>query len=124
MMLKISLFILFYFLSRMTFAAADCTAYSSYDKSMKVCWDSKITAYISSSCFDKKKKCDALSFLKKQPRLIEVYPTGTPNLNSIACQRFGYEDVVLSDSLGNQESFCLFKDGSLLEAGVVAGKIP
>lgn len=109
--LKISVFILGYFFARIAFSA--CENYNHASSSVSICQDEKSKALISESCL--KRDCDARKFLnqhKKAKMRDSVNPVK-------ACEELRLPAVVMQDSQGKSTHFCLFNDGSSLEASMV-----
>lgn len=99
---------------------ADCDSYRGLSKPTRICWDDEHKAYVSSTCLKKKASCEALTFLKKnQPIKLPVRLLTQGNPAVAACLYLKREVEVLADSDGNQVSFCLFEDGSLIDVNAL-----
>lgn len=110
---KISFFILCYFCCRIALSA--CEPYSRTGSNANICWDEKNHAYISERCLSR--DCDAKKFLSQyKASKVKV----RDNIASAkACEELQIPAITMSDTKGKSQIFCLFNDGSILDAAVV-----
>lgn len=110
---KVTSAIILYFLARTAMSA--CEPYTGFKSKYSICWSETHTAFVSESCL--KSKCDAVhSSLTKK---LEVKKVGGKNPASVSCREKGQEVVLLKDAQGDEQSFCLFKDGSLIDVNAI-----
>lgn len=84
--------------------------------------ESKRGVLISVGCEQKKMKCDAYSALMspKNYKLNEEDLSGGKNPGAVACKKhYNAEILILKDARNNENSFCKFKDGSLVSASAI-----
>lgn len=74
---------------------------------------------VTPECFEKKKKCQALKKLDeaKLSLLSEEDRQGGKNPGAQICKKLGGKVFIARDPEGNQNSFCRFKDDSLIGNG-------
>ena len=118
-MLKLSSLIIFYFLSRVAFAA-ECETYTGFKMKEKLCFDKSISGWISAKCITDK-NCLAKKFftIKKKVTLPEL--VGGQNPSAMYCHKLKLEVLILKDSSDNEQSFCQFTDGSMVDVNAVEG---
>lgn len=111
--LKISVFILSYFFARIAFSA--CETYTRSGSNLTLCFDETNKVLISERCM--KTNCDAKKFLsqhKQNKTQVRENVDGTKT-----CSELQLSSVMMTDPKGKSQPFCLFTDGSVLEASVV-----
>lgn len=77
---------------------------------------------ISSHCLKKDAKCDALETIKNPPKVKfnKGDFNGGKNPGAVTCKKFKNTYVVIAKDLdGNQQSFCVFKDQSMVSTGIL-----
>lgn len=77
---------------------------------------------ISGHCLKKGTKCDALETIKNPPKVIfnKGDFNGGKNPGAVTCKKFKKTYVVIAKDLdGNQQSFCVFKDQSMVSTGIL-----
>ncbi|MDD4975705.1 MAG: hypothetical protein PHY93_15215 [Bacteriovorax sp.] len=81
--------------------------------------ESSTRALVSANCLDSIEKCKAI-MAKKTPKKITITQaqlSGGKNPSSLLCSLGHHgEVVVLQDSKGNENSFCLFADHTMISA--------
>jgi hypothetical protein len=113
---KICAFIIFYFVGRVALAA-DCEMFFGYKVKESLCWDSSIKGYVSAKCL---KKCDAKTFFSlKKPQIKIPRPVDGQSLASLICHELELPVIILRDSNDNEQSFCTFKDSSMVDSNAV-----
>jgi hypothetical protein len=117
-LLKLSVIILFYFLSRVALAVP-CEEFHGYKLKEKLCFDKTIKGWISEKCL-KSKKCEAKNFFKKKKKeKVTLHPFNGQNPAALYCHFLKLNVIVLKDTNKNEQSFCRFKDESLVDANAV-----
>lgn len=111
---KISFICLCYFLSRV--AMAGCEIHSNAQSSHSLCWDDKTHAWISEKCL--KRECDASKFLE-QHKAHKASASKASIAPDKACAELQAPLLTLKNAKGITAPFCLFSDGSVLDAAVV-----
>lgn len=113
---KMSVFILCYFFARAAFSA--CEPYQRANTKEYICWDEKTQALLSEKCL--KSDCDAKKFLSqhKASKAKAKVVDGT-SIGSAICEELQLPAVILRDSKNKDVPFCLFNDGSVLDAAVI-----
>lgn len=120
-LLKICSLILFYFLSRVALSAP-CEVYEGYKTKENFCFNTKIKGYLPEKCIDS--KCEAFKFFEsKQARPEIPESVGGQNPAALVCHALKLSVIVLKDPQGNEQSFCEFKDKSLVDANAVEGHV-
>lgn len=110
---KISVFILSYFFARIAFSA--CEPYSRSGSNLTICFDEASKVLISERCL--KTNCDAKKFLSQhKSHKTQVSDSIDPVKT---CSELQLPSVTMTDPKGKSLPFCLFNDGSVLEASVV-----
>lgn len=114
---KTTVFILFYFFARAAFST--CEDYNRGTGKESICVDNKSQAMISEKCL--KSECDARKFLSQYKARKSKNKTTAPQApNALAaCNELQLSVVILRDPKNQEVPFCLFTDGSVLEAAVV-----
>lgn len=112
---KMSCFILCYFFAR---AAFSCETYDRGTTKESICFDEKTQSQFSEKCL--KSDCDAKKFLSqhKASKSKTITPSGTL-IGSAVCAELQLPVVILKDSKNKDVPFCLFNDGSVLDAATV-----
>lgn len=121
-LLKICSLIIFYFLSRAALSAP-CEIYKGYQTTEKLCWNDSIKGWLPEKCVDQK-KCAALQFFSEK-QTVPAHPPGKGGQNPAAlkCHHLKLDVIVLRDPQNNEQSFCVFKDKSLVDANAVEGHV-
>lgn len=115
--LKVSVFILCYFFARIALSAT-CEPYSRATAQEKICYDENFKAMFSEKCL--KADCDAKKFLTQyKAKKVQMTPSRGVAAASAACKELQLPSVMMKDSKNNEIPFCLFHDGSVLDAAVV-----
>lgn len=110
---KISFFCLCYFFARVAISA--CEPHTNAQSSHSLCWDDKTHAWISEKCL--KKDCDASKFLEQYKA---HKAADKPSVSPLkACAELQVPVLQLKNSKGVTAPFCLFNDGSVLDATVI-----
>tara|TARA_B100000925_G_scaffold291057_1_gene277864 strand:+ start:23 stop:388 length:366 start_codon:yes stop_codon:yes gene_type:complete len=81
-------------------------------------------AVISKNCSRSISKCDAYEYLDNPPKIKFQKEDflGGKNPGVVICQKFNDTSISIGRDLnGNQQSFCVFKDGSMLSTGILIG---
>lgn len=90
--------------------------------SIKTEWDSKSRIAVSSHCrIDDRNSCDALKqfdkAIKTKMKSNSIGTSASPGV--IMCEGLGGDVVIGQDTEGNENSFCKFKDQSLIDCGTL-----
>lgn len=118
-LLKVCTIILCYFLGRMAIAAP-CEQMKSLSENYSVCWDDELKASLLEKCTKKNAKCDAVKFLtKKQNKIGLSIITEGQNLAAMYCHELKHKVEILRDKDGNEQSYCVFKDGSMVDVNAI-----
>ena len=111
---KVCALIIFYFISRVAFAAP-CETFQGYELREKFCWNNEVKGWLPESCKDQ--KCEARAFfLSKKTLSKQPTPVDGQNRAALICHDLKLPVVILKDSRNNEQSFCLFKDKSLVDS--------
>lgn len=116
---KIISVILFYFLGRMAIAAETCEVYKSLRESHEVCWSIDHKAWITKKCLDKKSKCDAMKFLTGPKVKVTLPKLDSQNPAAMYCHALKHKVDIYRDGLENEQSFCIFKDKTMIDVNAV-----
>jgi hypothetical protein len=118
-LLKICSLILFYFITRVALAAP-CENFEGYKLKEKLCWNDKIKGWMSERCKNQDNKCEARDFFQQKKKISKV-PDSINGQNPAAlyCHHLKLGVVVLKDAHKNEQSFCQFKDQSLVDANAI-----
>lgn len=108
--------ILLYFFARTAFSA--CEPYTGTVSQYSICWKEDIEAFVSESCL--KSKCHAIHLPLTKSKSISK--RGGKNPASVKCKEHGQQVVILKDSDKNEQAFCLFSDGSLIDVNAIEGR--
>lgn len=110
--MKLSL--LFLFLTS-TALANNCETFTGYQLKEKLCWDKSLRGWVSARCI--KVDCEA----KSKPKVPTRSPTSLgQNPAAMACHDLKLGVVILRDSQNYEQSFCQFKDKSLIDTNALA----
>lgn len=110
---KISFICLCYFFARVAISA--CEPHTNAQSTHSLCWDEKSHAWISEKCL--KKECDASKFLEQYNA--HKAAAKAPKAPEKACAELQVPMISLKNTKGITAPFCLFHDGSVLDATVV-----
>jgi hypothetical protein len=110
--------ILFYFLSRAAFAS-NCDDFQGYKLKEKLCFNNSVKGWISAKCLDEKTKCDAVDFFGDKKKMPESVSVNGQNPAALYCHNLKLDIVILKDSHNNEQSFCVFKDKTMVDANAV-----
>ena len=117
---KLSSLILLYFFTRIAFSAEPkCQDLKSPKATYKVCWDDALKGWLSESCI--KEECAAKKFLRN-PMKAELVVHGSKNPASEICHHLKLDVEILKDAKGNQQSYCIFKDKSMVDTAAMEKK--
>ncbi|HXH32557.1 MAG TPA: hypothetical protein VNJ01_17285 [Bacteriovoracaceae bacterium] len=100
--------------------AATCEVRTGLHGEEKLCWSENLQGWISQSCV-RNKSCEALKHFAKNS-LLPKGPSSSHNQGSLLCQRLGNRVVILRDKSSGEQSFCSFKDRSLVSTGLLDQK--
>lgn len=109
--MKLSL--LFLFLTS-TALANNCETFMGYQIKEKLCWDKALRGWVSARCL--KEDCEATAKTKtpvRSPNSMGQNPA------AVACHDLKLGVVVLRDSQNDEQSFCQFKDKSLIDTNAL-----
>lgn len=115
---KLSSLILFCFFSRVALSA--CETYQGPASKYQLCWDNTYKAWLSEKCL--KENCAAKKFLENGASNLKVKNEGGTNPSAVKCHTLKLEVIVLKDEQNNEQSFCKFSDGSMLDSNAT-GKV-
>lgn len=116
---KLCSFILFYFITRVALGAP-CEVFTGFNHTERLCFNQEIKGWVSEKC-SVQKNCDALEFFKKaRPKLDTFHRQGGVNPMAQKCHQLQLTVLILRDSQGNEQSFCGFKDKSIVESNALA----
>lgn len=77
---------------------------------------------ISAHCTKEDSACEALEIFNNPPK-INFYKgelKGGKNPGSVICKKYNAKVIIAKDLIDNQQSFCKFKDESMLSTGVLS----
>ena len=95
-------------------AYADCETWTRFGEPQAVCWNNEFKAWLSEVCST---GCEAKTFLsKKAPKPERIDRTGGKNPATQYCKAFDLKVHVLKDPRKAEQSFCVFADGSMVDA--------
>jgi len=108
--MKLSLLFLF----TSTAFANNCETFTGYQLKEKLCWDKSLRGWVSARCI--KENCEAKSKAKMPAR-----PANSMGQNpaAMACHDLKLDVVILRDSQNDEQSFCQFKDKSLIDTNAL-----
>lgn len=100
--------------------AANCEIFQGYQLKEKLCWDQSIRGWITASCLDKAQTCQAKKIFQSKINM-PTPPLGLNGQNpaALVCHHLKLEVLILKDSLNHEQSFCRFKDQSIIDANAV-----
>jgi len=113
--LKVSVFILCYFFARIAMSA--CETYTLSGTEYVLCNEEQTDVLISEKC--QKRDCDAKKFLTQHKASKSKLNSKVSTVPFQGCQELQIPSLVLTSPKGQTTPFCLFQDGSLLEASTV-----
>lgn len=118
-LLKICSVILFYFIGRAAFAAP-CETFTGLREQETLCFNQELKTWISERCVNTK-TCDAYKFLKSPKKSVALVAdlNGGRNPAAMYCHQLKYEVLILRDKNKNEQSFCVFKDKSMIDVNAV-----
>lgn len=105
------------------FAALDvfgqeCRKMESLRDTFSLCWNSEHKAWITKGCFTK--QCEALQYLKNPRRIkLSSHEGFVQNPASRLCKELKLEVEILRDEYGDEQSFCVFGDKSMVDSNAV-----
>lgn len=101
--------------------AANCVPLKSNTGTHKVCWADKHKAWVSEKC--SLGTCEALKFLKSPPKVtVKIVPGVNPSV--LGCIALKLPIINLADAKGNEQTFCQFKDNSVVDSSAVESVLP
>ena len=115
---KICGLIIFYFISRAAFAS-NCEDFQGYKLKEKLCFNDSVKGWMSAKCLNEKTKCDATEFFVEKKKLPEPISVNGQNPAALYCHHLKLDIVILKDSHNNEQSFCVFKDSTMVDANAV-----
>lgn len=100
--------------------AANCEIFQGYQLKEKLCWNQTIRGWITASCLEKGQTCQAKKlFLSKIDMPTPSLGINGQNPAALVCHHLKLEVLILKDSFNQEQSFCRFKDQSLIDANAV-----
>lgn len=113
----------FLFISFGVKAEAHCRTLNSLREEFTVCWNDTHKGWFSKNCDSG--KCEAISFLAlaKKTKLKKIQPD-SKNPSVRFCHEKQIPIEILRDKEGNEQSYCLFPDKSLVDSNTVEGVMP
>lgn len=100
--------------------AANCETFQGYQLKEKLCWDQSIRGWITASCLQQGQTCQAKKlFLTKIDIPAPTLGINGQNPAALVCHQLKLEVLILKDSLNHEQSFCRFKDQSIVDANAV-----
>lgn len=115
---KICGLIIFYFISRMAFAAP-CEEFTGLQMKEKLCFNQSVKGWMSEKCADQKTKCDAKDFFAEKKKLTTPKGVNGQNPAALFCHELKLDIVILKDAHNSEQSFCMFKDKTLVDANAI-----
>lgn len=109
--MKLTFFLL---LLTSTALANNCETFTGYELKEKLCWDKSLRGWVSSRCLTE--KCEASSKLNHS--LLSKSFMGQ-NPSAQLCHELKLRVVILKDIQNNEQSFCQFKDKSLIDTNAL-----
>lgn len=101
--------------------ASECHDLISLRGKYQMCWNEEYKAWVSSEC--QKAPCDSVKFFKAPPKkFTRVW--GSDNPGSVLCKFLKNKVEILRDKQGNEQSYCVFPDGSMADTGAMDMVIP
>lgn len=110
--------IIFYFISRVALSAT-CDDFHGYKMKEKLCFNDSVKGWMSQKCLADKAKCDVLDFFAEKKKLPEPVGVNGQNPAALYCHNLKLDIVILKDSHNNEQSFCVFKDKTLVDANAI-----
>lgn len=108
--MKLTFFLL---LLTSTALANNCETFTGYEMKEQLCWDKALRGWVSARCL--KENCEAKSKLKS-PSLSNL---AGQNPSAMVCHDLKQQVVILKDPQNNEQSFCRFKDQSLIDTNAL-----
>lgn len=100
-------------------SAAPCEVFQGYELKEKLCFDKVIKGWISERCLNNT-RCEARFFFAGKKEKVELAPgINGQNPATQYCHHLKLEVFILKDSHHNEQSFCAFKDGSIVDANTI-----
>jgi hypothetical protein len=119
--LKLCFFIILSIFTSVTFAAGNCVSLKSNTGPQSVCWVDKHKAWVSEKC--SLGTCDALRFLKSPPKVtVKMVPGVNPSI--LGCVALKLPIITLEDARGNEQTYCRFKDQTIIDSSAVESVLP
>ena len=100
-------------------AASPCETLSGITGEIKVCWSDKINGWISEAC--QSKPCKALDYFEKSSPARTASPASR-NPAAQVCKDLGNEVVILRDKSRSEQTYCQFKDKSVVSTSTLDKK--
>ncbi len=97
-----------------TALANNCETFTGYELKEKLCWDKSLRGWVSSRCLTE--KCEARSKLN-HPVTSKSFMGQNPAAQ--LCHDLKLRVVILKDTQNNEQSFCQFKDKSLIDTNAL-----
>lgn len=113
--LKVSVFILCYFFARIAMSA--CETHTLSGTEYVLCNEDQTDVLISEKC--QKRDCDAKKFLTQHKATKSKLNSKVSTAPLRGCTELQIPSIVLTNPKGLTAPFCLFNDGSVLEASTV-----
>ena len=90
----------------------------SLKESFQICWNSEHKAWMSKNCFTK--QCKALQYIKNPRKIRPSSEEGlVHNPSSRHCKGLKLEVEILRDKYGDEQSFCVFGDKSMVDSNAL-----
>ena len=86
----------------------------------KVCLEDSVKGWVSASCLSQKFEAKAF-FKTEQSRPRTPSSVGGQNPDTMVCHALKLPVIILKDAKNNEQSFCVFKDKSIVSAEAVGG---
>ncbi len=100
--------------------AANCETFQGYQLKEKLCWNQSIRGWITASCLDEGQTCQAKKlFLSKIKMPTRPLGINGQNPAALICHQLKLEVLILKDSHNQEQSFCRFKDQSMIDANAI-----
>lgn len=99
--------------------AAPCEEFTGHQMKEKLCFDQSVKGWISEKCVDPKSNCDAKVFFAEKKKLSPLKGVNGQNPAALFCHQLKLDIVILKDAHKNEQSFCMFKDKTLVDANAV-----
>ena len=115
---KICSLILFYFLSRVALAAP-CEVFTGHLVKEKLCFNQQVKGWMTERGLKDSAEGDVKDFFVEKKKLPEQIGVNWQNPAALYCHQLKLEILILTDAHRNEQSFCVFKDKTMVDANAI-----